>query len=287
MKALPTFLIIGAVKAGTTSLHHYLNQHPEIQMSAVKETNFFSGAANGVPYPVGRVDSIGEYERLFDPAFDVRGEASPGYSNHPRREGVPERIEALLPEVKLVYIVRDPIARAVSHYQMQVGLSEEQRPAAEALTDLSEPRTSYVPPGLYATQLELYLRRFPQERILLVDQADLLKVRGATLRRVFDFLGVTAEVDPARFDEELMSAGQWRAYSPAYRRLRGAVAPALRRLPQAFRDSLRSSVEQAIWPPLEKPEIDESLRGRLEEIYGGEVKRLRALTGKTFPSCSI
>jgi hypothetical protein len=287
VKALPTFLIIGAVKAGTTSLHHYLDQHPEIQMSAVKETNFFSGAADGVPYPVGRVDSLDAYERLFDPAFAVRGEASPGYSNHPRREGVPERIEALLPEVKLVYIVRDPIARAVSHYQMQVGLSEERRPAAEALTDLSEPRTSYLQPGLYATQLELYLRRFPQERILVVDQADLRADRAPTLRQIFDFLGVTGEVDPARFEEELMSANQWRAYSPAYRRLRGAIAPMLRRLPQSFRDSLRGSVEQAIWPPLEKPEIDASLRARLEEIYGGEVERFRALTGKTFPTWSI
>jgi hypothetical protein len=287
VKTLPTFLIIGAVKAGTTSLHHYLGQHPEIQMSAVKETNFFSGAANGVPYPVGRVESLDEYERLFDPAFDVRGEASPGYSNHPRREGVPERIEELLPGVKLVYIVRDPIARAVSHYQMQVGLGEEQRAAAEALTDLSEPRTSYIPPGLYASQLELYLGRFPQERILVVDQADLLRDRGPTLEKVFAFLGVEQAVSFSRFDEELMSASQWRAYSPAYRRLRGAVAPALRWLPQALRDSLRGSVEQAIWPPLEKPEIDERLRERLEEIYGGEVERFRALTGKTFPSWSI
>jgi hypothetical protein len=287
VKALPTFLIIGAVKAGTTSLHHYLDQHPEIQMSAVKETNFFSGAADGVPYPVSRVDSLDAYERLFDPAFAVRGEASPGYSNHPRREGVPERIEALLPEVKLVYIVRDPIARAISHFQMQVGLSEERRPAAEALTDLSEPRTSYLQPGLYATQLELYLRRFPQEQILIVDQADLRADRAPTLRQVFDFLGVTGEVDPARFEEELMSANQWRAYSPAYRRLRGAIAPMLRRLPQSLRDSLRGSVEHAIWPPLEKPEIDASLRARLEEIYGGEVERFRALTGKTFPTWSI
>jgi hypothetical protein len=287
VKALPTFLIIGAVKAGTTSLHHYLDQHPEIQMSTVKETNFFSGAANGVPFPVGRVDSLDEYERLFDPTFDVRGEASPGYSNHPRREGVPERIEKLLPGVKLVYLVRDPIARAVSHYQMQVGLGEEQRPVAEALTDLSEPRTSYIPPGLYATQLELYLGRFPQERILVVNQADLLRDRGPTLRQVFAFLGVAETVDSTQFDEELMSANQWRAYSPAYRRLRGMVAPALRWLPQTVRDSLRGSVEQAIWPPLEKPEIDESLRARLEEIYGSEAERLRALTGKTFPSWSI
>jgi hypothetical protein len=287
VKALPTFLIIGAVKAGTTSLHHYLGQHPEIQMSTVKETNFFSGAANGVPYPVGRVDDLDEYERLFDPAFDVRGEASPGYSNHPRREGVPERIKELLPAVKLIYIVRDPIARAVSHYQMQVGLGEEQRPVAEALIDLSEPRTSYIPPGLYATQLELYLGHFSQERILVLDQADLRKDRGPTLRQVFAFLGAEEEVGSLQFEEELMSSSQWRAYSPAYRRLRGAVAPALRWLPQTLRDSLRGSIEQAIWPPLEKPEIDAGLRARLEEIYGGEVERLRALTGKTFPSWSI
>jgi hypothetical protein len=287
VKALPTFLIVGAVKAGTTSLHHYLGQHPEVQMSAIKETNFFSGPANGVPYPVGRVGGLDEYERLFDPAFEVRGEASPGYSNHPRRQGVPKRIKEMLPEAKLIYIVRDPIARAVSHYQMQVGLGEEKRPAAEALTDLSEPRRSYIPPGLYATQLELYLSHFPQEQILVVDQADLLDERRPTLQRVFAFLGVDEAIDSSGFDEELMSGGQWRAYSPAYRRLRKTIVPALRWLPQGLRQALRGSVEEAIWPPLEKPRIDEPLRGRLEEIYAEEVERFRALSGKRLQSWSI
>ena len=86
---LPTFFIIGAAKAGTTSLHFYLDQHPQIQMSAIKEPNYFAGAANGIPYPVGRVDRLERYEQLFDPAFEVRGEASPSYTSAPRRLGVP------------------------------------------------------------------------------------------------------------------------------------------------------------------------------------------------------
>ncbi|HEY6549575.1 MAG TPA: sulfotransferase domain-containing protein [Solirubrobacterales bacterium] len=287
MTALPTFFIIGAAKAGTTSLHHYLNQHPEIQMSAIKEPNFFSGPANGVPYPVGRVSRLDQYERLFDPAYEVRGEASPGYSTHPRRQGVPQRIKGLLPEAKLVYVVRDPIARAVSQYQMRVGLGGEDRPPNEALTDLSDPRVSYIPPGLYATQLELYLRHFRQDRILVIDQADLLGNRRPTLQQVFDFLSVDDAIDSSGFNDELMSSQQWRAYSPRYRSFRRVVAPALRWLPQNFRQSIRGSVERSLWPPLEKPEIDDGLHARLEAFYAEDMERFRALTGKKFPSWSI
>lgn len=90
--ALPTFLIIGAMKSGTTSLHRYLDQHPQIQMSARKEPSFFSGPEAGIPYTLSRVSDVKQYEELFDPTVEVRGEASPNYTIYPRRQGVPERI---------------------------------------------------------------------------------------------------------------------------------------------------------------------------------------------------
>ncbi len=159
--ALPTFFIIGTAKAGTTSLHHYLDLHPQIQMSAIKEPNFFAGAENGTPYPGGRVDRLEEYERLFDPSVEVRGEASPSYTNHPRRVGVPERIKALVPHAKLIYLVRDPIARTVSHYQHSVAVGRERRSLEDALSDLSDPLLPWTSTSRYASQLELYLPHFP------------------------------------------------------------------------------------------------------------------------------
>jgi len=287
--SLPNFFIIGAAKAGTSSLHHYLGRHEEIQMSAIKEPNFFSGSANGIPFPIGKVVSDrDEYEALFDPGFAVRGEASVGYTNHPRRSGVPERIEAMVPGAKFVYLVRDPVARTVSHYRYRVAMEGERRSIGEALGDLSDPWCVYRGPSLYATQLDLYLERFPQKRILVVDQADLLGERAATLGRIFAFLGVDATVDPAAFEEELNTGEGNRAYPLAYVRLRkGLAASPLRVLPRGLKRRLRGSLERVAWSEVPPATLDDDLRGSLEELFEPEARRLRALTGESFPTWSI
>jgi hypothetical protein len=285
--ALPTFFIIGAPKAGTTSLHHYLAQHPAIQMSVNKEPRFFAGPENGVPYAPGRVDSLEDYERLFDPDVDVRGEASTDYATHPRRTGVPERIKELVPDAKFLYLVRDPIPRTISHYRMRVAFLGERRSLQEALSDLSDPRSPYIWPSLYASQFERYLPHFPQERILVVDQADLLMERRATLGRIFNFLSVT-DTDSSQFDEVLSSSQEWRAYSPRYQRImERVVGPSLRWIPVGVRRSVRRSMDRILWPALETPTLGDELHARLQELYAGEVERLRALTGQRFASWSL
>ncbi len=162
--ALPTFFIIGAPKAGTTSFHYYLNQHPQIQMSAVKEPSFFAPSSNP-PDARRSINRLDQYEQLFDPAVGVRGEASTNYAEYPFRQGVPERIKELVPEAKFVYLVRDPIDRTMSHYHHLVADGGERRSLEEIFNDLSDPRTPCICASLYALQLELYLRDFPQERI--------------------------------------------------------------------------------------------------------------------------
>ena len=87
--ALPTFFVIGAARAGTTSMHYYLSLHPQIQMSATKEPHYFAGPPGEIPYGGPRVDSLDDYRKLFDPSAPVRGEASPSYAAYPRRQGVP------------------------------------------------------------------------------------------------------------------------------------------------------------------------------------------------------
>jgi hypothetical protein len=284
---LPTFFIIGAAKAGTTSLHYYLDQHPEVQMSLNKEPNFFSGPENGNPYPLGRISRLEDYERLFDPSFAVRGEASVCYTHHPRREGTPERIKELVPDAKFVYVVRDPIERSVSQYKYRVALEGERRSLAEALGDLSDPYSHCICPSLYASQLDRYLSHFPQERLMVVDHADLLGDRRSALREIFAFLAVDESVDASQFNEELNTSREHRVYPQAYARLRGPVLPApLRWIPRGVRRPLRQAVERALWPPLETATLDDELRARLQERFAGEVARLRALTGKQFPTWS-
>ena len=285
--ALPTFFVIGAPKAGTTSLHSYLDAHPQIQMSAVKEPRFFAGPENGIPYPPDRVGAREAYEALFDPSAEVRGESSTDYATNPRRQGVPERIKELVPEALFVYLVRDPIARTVSHFKMTTALLGERRTLPEALGDLSDLRSPYISPSLYAMQLEIYLRTFPQERILVIDQADLQVDRRATLSHIFDFLSVDRTVPLEGCEEEHLDSSAWRTYPNGYAEFVARhVAPRFRWVPRGLRRSVRRSVERVLWRPVDTS-LDNELRKRLADLYAPDVARLRSLTGKEFPSWSL
>jgi Sulfotransferase domain len=285
--ALPTFFIIGAPKAGTTSLYYYLAQHPQIQMSTVKEPSFFAFPQSSLD-DSRKINRLDKYEQLFDSSVAVRGEASPNYTMYPLRQGVPERIRELVPDAKLVYVVRDPIDRTVSHYHQLVASEGENASLGETLSDLSDPRSPCVCSSLYALQLELYLRSFPQERILVIDQAELLAERRITLSKIFTFLTVDEAFDSSQFDIELLKSNERRIYPPSFTRFVGhTVRPRLQWLPSRVRRSLRRSVERVLLPPLEMSILDEDLRSRLEGFYAGEVERLRALTGKTFSTWSI
>ena len=105
---LPNLIVIGAAKCGTTSLHEYLDLHPEVAMSREKELDFFVEEKHW-----GR--GVEWYAAQFEDA-PVRGESSPSYTAYPRYRGVPERIRRVVPDAKLVYLVRDPVERIVSHF---------------------------------------------------------------------------------------------------------------------------------------------------------------------------
>ena len=119
---LPNLIIIGGLKCGTTSIHHYLGLHPEIQMSKPKELNFFVEELN---WDLG----LDWYASRFDDRFKVRGESSPHYTNLPRFDGVAERIHANCPDARLLYMVRDPIKRILSHWVHATGAGYETRRA--------------------------------------------------------------------------------------------------------------------------------------------------------------
>ena len=122
---LPNLVVIGGLKCGTTSLHHYLNLHPEVEMSRPKELNFFVAELNW---------SLGPdwYSSHFGGGAPIRGESSPHYTNRPRFDGVAERMRSMLADARLIYMVRDPIDRMLSHYLHNVGGGYDDRPLAEA-----------------------------------------------------------------------------------------------------------------------------------------------------------
>ena len=174
--ALPNLIIIGAMKCGTSSMHNYLDAHPEISMSRQKELNFFS---------FDRHWERGEdwYGRLFSSTAAIRGESSPSYSKFPKVPHVPGRIKTLIPSARLIYLVRDPVARIVSHYMHLRDDGKEKRSLNEMLTEFEG--NHYVECSRYHMQLQQYLDHFSQSQILVVSAEEMKENRQETLRRYF------------------------------------------------------------------------------------------------------
>jgi sulfotransferase family protein len=277
---LPNLIVIGAAKCGTTSLHEYLDEHPEISMSREKELHFFVEEKNwsrGLEW----------YEAQFDASAPVRGESSPGYSVFPLRRGVPERIARTIPGARLVYCVRDPIERIVSHYTHRTVNWPEMGTLEEALAD-PHVREWLVTPSHYWLQLERYLAHFPPDQILVLDSDELRTSRDEVLAGVFAFVGV---------DPSFRSPAFRRAHNAATGRTRRnragqAVSTLLERTLGSQRSqALREHAPQALKAPfryeVEAPMLTDELRATLEAELRGEVERLREHTGLAFAGWSI
>jgi hypothetical protein len=240
---LPNLIVIGAAKCGTTSLHEYLDEHPEISMSREKELHFFVDGKNW-----GR--GLAWYESHFDSAAPVRGESSPGYSAFPLYRGVPERMAETIPEAKLIYLVRDPVQRIVSHYTHRTVNWPEMGTLEEALAD-PHIREWLVTPSRYWLQLE---PSFRSPRFRRAHNAATGRVRRNRAGEAVSTLLVRT-----------LGPGRSQA-------LREHVPPALKR-------PFRYEVEPAELPP--------ALRTELEEEVRGDAMRLRAHTGLAFAGWSI
>lgn len=206
--ALPHFIVIGAMKSGTSSLLNYLSQHPQILPSSRKEVHFFDSNFDKKEY----------WYRLHFPLKKelvqglITGEASPSYIFNPH---VAERIYNLLPNVKLIAILRNPIERAISHYFHEIRLKRETLPIMEAL-QAEEQRIhsdwesmiqnkefcgwscihfSYKKRGIYIEQLERYWQNFSKEQLLIIGSERFFAEPQKTLRKVFNFIEVDAEFE--------------------------------------------------------------------------------------------
>lgn len=205
-RVMPDFIIVGAQKAGTTSLFSYLAQHPQLHPSSKKEVHFFSDGKRA------GVDRFGRGERWYRAHFPRREtlrdgdrafEASPSYLFHPL---APERIHRMVPTARLIVMLRNPVDRAISHYFHQRRKGRETLPILEALQaeeerlapalareDYRDPvfrQFSYKSRGVYHEQIRRYLEYFPPEQLLIFDADDLFTCPEATLVRVWDFVGV-------------------------------------------------------------------------------------------------
>ena len=257
LRVLPDYLVLGAQRSGTTSLHHDLEAHPAVAPVATKEVHFFDldwrlGEAHyRSHFPTRR-----RMERLqARHGTASTGEASPYYLLHPHAPG---RAAGLLPDARLIVILREPVERAHSQYRHERSLGTEdcprfeqalarederlagelERMAADPLHDsFALQHHAYFARGLYAGQLRAWWRHFPRERTLVLTTDEWQAEPGATYDRVLSFLGLPA----------------WRP--PSFAHLNAT----------------------------RRSQIDPALRRRLAEAYAPHVRELEELLGRKLP----
>lgn len=273
MGALPNLIIPGFQKCGTSSLHRYLDKHPEISMSRHKEPDFFRTDRNwdrGVDW----------YRSLFDADAPVRGESSVNYTALPNSDGVATRMAGLIPDVRLIFCVRDPVERTISAAQHMARLGHEPAPLAEAVLDHDR---SFFQRSRYAFQMAPFRDAFPAGQILVVEQRDLLERRRETLRMIFEWLGVDPSFDSPRFDELWeVSAGKGRRYSMMLRASRaigdkdfwGRIPKPVRRLGEKVALGRRGAAPGAL------PEVPDEVRERLRAELAPEYDEIAPLISR-------
>lgn len=194
------FIVIGAMKCGTTSLHHYLSRHPSLALAPEKEVNFFFGERPGGAGQLWRGTEW--YSARFPADGRLRGDVSPGYTS-PDHGEVAARIADVAPDAKLLYLVRDPLERAVSQYRHHRREGSERRAMPDALLD---PASHYVLRSRYADRLRPFLERFRRDQLAIVDHQDLSRATAATVASICRFLGVAPDGRSEVFERRLNAA---------------------------------------------------------------------------------
>jgi hypothetical protein len=269
---LPTFFVIGAAKCGTTSLHFYLDQHPEISMANPKEPHVFADSRS--------LEERRDYRGLFEPGPPVRGESSTGYSRYPAEGDAAARIAAAIPDAKLIYLVGEPVERIVSDYAQQTAVGVEPLSFEQALADYDDPGNFYVCASRYAMQVENYLKHFDGSQLLVLEQWRLRHERREVLREIFSFVGVDPGFWTSGFEPEIGTRAEHVRHDSLLWRLRSSwVGAAYRKLPVGPRLRVSRMLRRRAGG-VKRPELDPSRREALTELLVPEMDRLRELTGQ-------
>lgn len=253
----PDYIVLGAMKCGTTTLAAQLGAQPGIFMTEPKEPCYFSDDAVFARGP-------GWYAGLFAGAApgDITGEASTHYTKRPDLPETVARMKAALPEVRLVYMIRDPMARIVSHYIHEWS----QRVLTGSLEDALETHAPLVDYGLYGWQIEPYVEAYGREAILLTSLERWKLDPQAELRRVAAHIGFTGDVALAHDDAENVSAARSRKLPMHGLLVDNPVATALRRtlVPKSFRTWVRTARQKKDRPVI-PPDRIAGLQARFAE----------------------
>jgi hypothetical protein len=281
---LPNFFVIGANKAGTSSLSAYLDAHPAVYMSPIKEPGFY--ALNG-EIPSGhringaRVRHRADYEALFDCVTDESavGEASTAYLPSKR---APALLHADVPDAKLVAVLRDPSARTYSAHSMYVSYGLEQTTDFEAAVDAElagQTDTYYVARSLYASALERWFNVFPRDQFKIFLYEDLDERPADVVREIFTFLDVDPDFEP-RVSERVHVTTIPKSRS--LRRFTKSGSKTKTALKQVLPSSVRAGLKRraVAWNEVRPDGITPAARRRLVDYFADDIDRTEALIGR-------
>ena len=279
---LPSFIVIGVAKGGTTSLYRYFDQHPQVYMHPDKGSNYFGWEDardwqwwdEGDPPKLHhfKARTLQEYEAAFAGASDelAVGEVSPQYLRSPTAA---RRMRELLPEVKVIASLRNPAERAFSGFLMRTRRGEEVRPADEELT----PSASHVKEGFYYTRLKRYFDAFPREQLKIFLFDDFRRDPARIMADLFDYVGVDASFTPdTRSRHNPANVPKSRLvnrvlYHPRVMRTAKTVIPV-----PAYGLAKRARQLNLRTPPT----LSDDLRTRLLEIYREDILKVEELLGR-------
>jgi hypothetical protein len=282
---LPNTIVIGAMKSGTTSLHAYLNKHPQIFMSAKKEIDFF---CHDEKYSEG----IEYYKSFFPENTKIRGESSQNYSKFHWFEDVPKRIyKDLGKNMKFIYILRDPVKRIYSHYN-EMQAQNCAPPNLEAYIKKELNQNEIVLTSCYKQQLDKFLEFYPLSHFKIITLEALQKNRLSVLNEVFDFLGVEQMTDDTLFDfASNTSRSKKMRTDIGMALIKNPVAVFVKKiLPISIKEKIKSqsTVKNLMFQGIKKDiKLSDELEEELRAIFKKDTDKLRKLTGLSFDDWSV
>lgn len=277
---LPYFFVIGAMKAGTTSLHAYLDSHPQLSLPfTTKELNFFNSEDHWK-------QGVDWYKDNFRNNSLKKGEVCPNYSMFPACTNVPHRMHSILPNVKLVYILRDPVERMLSQVHHQWVAGRETRDINEIIADKAD-HSHYIAYSKYYYQLDQFLHFYPKECILIATAEMLRQDPQQVMQKIFSFLEVDAD-----FHSEIFSQ---RRHVSELKVKPGGFLQAINQSPLGtLKSKLANLLPEAVYrgiremmiTTVSKPVITDPQRDQLVQTFCEDICQLKTFTGYSFKEWS-
>lgn len=282
------FLVVGAMKSGTTSLHKYLSTNPELFLPKKKEVNFF---AKDEEFSKG----LAYYEEYFsDNMSKVCGEVSPLYM---MIEASPERIFNAYPEMKIIMVLRDPIKRALSHHNMMRKRDEEKTEWSEWVGQLESGieggSSTYISCGLYGASLQKFMRYFDRESIHIIFMEELESDPVGTMQKISNFLGVSNDYDNEVLNSKFHQAGTYKypRFTRLLRKLVKFLAKYKAMVYKLMPTKLRELISQWLWKyetqinikPISVPDLTDKDINTLLKYFEDDLTLFNELSGLDNP----